>query len=113
VQAVDSLDLDRARQHWAFRPFKKVELPKVKQSGWGVNEVDRFVGARLEKAGLQPSAPADKGTMIRRVYFDLIGLPPSPEQVRAFLANKSPLAYGKLIDDLLVSPHYGERWGRH
>jgi hypothetical protein len=113
VRAADSIDLEKARQHWAFLPFNKIELPKVKQPGWGVNEIDRFVGSRLEKAELLPSAPADKATLIRRVYFDLIGLPPSPEQVRAFLANKSPLAYEKLIDDLLASPHYGERWGRH
>ena len=113
AQAADSIDLDKVRQHWAFRPFKKAELPKVKQSEWGLNEVDRFVSARLEEAGLQPSAPADKAAMIRRVYFDLIGLPPSPEKIRAFLANKSPLAYEKLIDNLLASPHYGERWGRH
>ncbi|HIG84391.1 MAG TPA: DUF1549 domain-containing protein [Verrucomicrobia bacterium] len=113
VRAADSVDLEKARQHWAFLPFNKIELPKVKQPGWGVNEVDRFVGSRLEKAELLPSEPADKATLIRRVYFDLIGLPPSPEQVRAFLANKSPLAYEKLIDGLLASPHYGERWGRH
>ena len=68
---------------------------------------------RVEKGGLQPSAPGDKALVIQRVYFDLIGLPPSPEEVRDFLADDSLTAYEKLIDDLLASPHYGERWGRH
>ena len=113
ARAADLFNLENARQHWAFRLFEEVKLSKVEQSGWGLNEIDRFVLTRLEKAGLQPSAPADKALLIRRVYFDLIGLPPSPEEVRDFLADDSPTAYEKLIDDLLASPHYGERWGRH
>ena len=113
ARAADLFNLENARQHWAFRLFEEVKLSKVEQSGWGMNQIDRFVLTRLEKAGLQPSAPTDKALLIRRVYFDLIGLPPSPEEVRDFLADDSLTAYEKLIDDLLASPHYGERWGRH
>jgi hypothetical protein len=79
ARASDLFNLETARQHWAFRLFEEVKLSKVEQSGWGMNQIDRFVLTRLEKAGLQPSAPADKALLIRRVYFDLIGLPPSPE----------------------------------
>ena len=92
---------------------QKPALPSVENEAWVRNPVDRFVLARLEAEGLQPAGPASKRTLIRRAYFDLIGLPPTPEQVDAFLSDTSPNAFLTVIEDLLASPHYGERWGRH
>jgi len=102
----------RAR-HWAFQPVKKPALPKVKQGRWVQTPVDTFVLARLEQKNLSPTRPADRRTLIRRVSYDLIGLPPTPEEVEAFVNDKKPDAYARLVDRLLASPHYGERWGRH
>ncbi len=98
---------------WAFQSVKKQEPPKVANAEWVANPVDAFVLAKLEEKNLKPSAPADRRVLIRRVYFDLIGLPPSPQEVEAFVEDKSADAYEKLVDKLLASPHYGERWGRH
>ncbi len=98
---------------WAFQPVKPVNPPAVKNEGWAKTPVDRFILARLEAAGLSPAAPADKRTLIRRVTFDLTGLPPTPEEIDAFLKDERPQAYAKLVDRLLDSPHYGERWARH
>jgi hypothetical protein len=103
----------RARRHWAFRPVRKPALPAVKDSAWIRTPVDAFILVKLEEHGLRPSPPADKRVLIRRAYFDLIGLPPTPEDVDAFVHDNSPDAYERLIDRLLASPHYGERWGRH
>ena len=86
--------------------------PAVKDAAWVRNPIDNFVLAKLEKEGLKPSPEADKTTLIRRVYLDLIGLPPTPKQVDAFLADKRPEAYEKVVDELLASPRYGERWAR-
>jgi hypothetical protein len=97
---------------WAFEPVKKVE-PPPDPTGWSANPIDRFVLAKLRGRGLRPAGPADKRTLIRRATFDLTGLPPTPEEIDALLADDSPGAYAKLIDRLLASPHYGERWGRH
>src|SRR6185369_2057551 len=80
---------------------------------WAQNPIDSFVLAKLERAGLSPSPPADKRALARRAYFDLTGLPPTPQQLATFLADQSPDAWPRLIDELLASPHYGERWGRH
>jgi cytochrome c553 len=102
------------RQHWAFRPVKRVEPPDIEHEGPGVaHPIDRFIMAKLDEAGLQPSPPAGRETLIRRVTFDLIGLPPTPAEIDAFVRDTSPRAYEALIDRLLESPHYGERWGRH
>lgn len=98
--------------HWAFQPVKRPALPAVKQEGWARNPVDHFVLARLEAEGLEPSAPADRVTLIRRLYLDLIGIPPSIEQVDAFVRDDREDAYVRLVEQLLRSPHYGERWGR-
>jgi hypothetical protein len=106
-------DESGGRNHWAFRPPIRPALPSVKQTDWPRNPLDRFVLARLEKEGLKPSPEADRTTLIRRLSLDLIGLPPTPAEVDAFLADKSDRAYEKLVDRLLASPHYGERWGRH
>ena len=100
------------KKHWAFVPPKLPAIPKVKHAGWAKNPVDNFVLSRLESEGLSPSAPADRVTLLRRLSLDLIGLPPTPEEVDAFLADRSSRAYEKQVDRLLNSPHYGERWGR-
>lgn len=111
--AAEAFDFDKfRREHWAFRPVTKPTPPKVK-SDWPLGELDRFVFARLGSNNLLPNAPADKRTLIRRAYFTLIGLPPSPEAVKSFLSDESPEAFAKVIDHLLASPQYGERWGRH
>ncbi|MGE3808134.1 MAG: PSD1 and planctomycete cytochrome C domain-containing protein, partial [Gemmataceae bacterium] len=103
-----------ARQHWAFQPLKRVEPPQVKDDkNWARTPLDRFVLARLQEKGLQPNAHAERRTLIRRAYFDLLGLPPTPAEVEAFVKDDSPDAYGKLIDRLLANPHHGERWARH
>ena len=100
------------KQHWAFIPPVKPDLPEV-SSEWGVNEIDRFIASKLEEVGLEPNGPADKERLIRRVSFDLTGLPPSLEQVDKFLADESPDAYEKLVDELLASKGYGERWANY
>jgi hypothetical protein len=104
---------DDAKRHWAFQPVRKPALPAVRDGAWPRTSVDRFVLAKLEEKGLTPSPPADRRTLIRRATFDLLGLPPTPEEVAAFEADPAPDAYERLIDRLLASPRYGERWGRH
>ncbi|HEV2495217.1 MAG TPA: DUF1553 domain-containing protein [Terriglobia bacterium] len=99
-------------KHWAYVKPVRPELPPVKDSAWCRNPIDRFVLARLEKEGLTPSPEADKVTLIRRLSLDLIGLPPTLQEVDDFLADKNPEAYDKVVDRLLASPHYGERWAR-
>ncbi len=101
------------KKHWAFLPPKRPALPAVQNKAWVRNPIDAFVLARLEKEKLQPSPEADRITLLRRLSLDLTGLPPTPEEVDAFLNDKSPDAYSKQVERLLHSPHYGERWGRH
>ncbi len=101
------------KKHWAFIPPKRPALPAVQNKAWVRNPIDAFVLARLEKEKLQPSPEADRITLLRRLSLDLTGLPPTPEEVDAFLNDKSPDAYSKQVERLLNSPHYGERWGRH
>jgi hypothetical protein len=101
------------KNHWAFKPVSKPSLPPVANASLVKNDIDRFVLAKLEANSMTLNEPADKRTLIRRAYFDVIGLPPTPEQVSAFLADSSPNAFEKVVDELLASPHYGERWGRH
>ncbi len=101
------------KRFWSFQPVKRSATPAVNNAAWVKNPIDAFILARLEAKGLKPAPPADKRTLIRRATFDLTGLPPTPEEVQAFLADKSPNAYAKLVDRLLASPRYGERWGRH
>ncbi len=102
---------DPLKTHWSFIPIARPEPPKVDDAG--ANPIDAFIAAKLREKALKPSPPADRRTLIRRVYFDVIGLPPSPEEVESFVADPDPQAYEKLIDRLLASPRYGERWGRH
>jgi hypothetical protein len=95
--------------HWAFVPPVRPQPPEAKHAAWAKNDIDRFVLAKLEHAGLKPSPEADRATLIRRLHADLVGLPPTPEEVDAFVADPDPQAYEKLVDRLLASPHYGER----
>jgi mono/diheme cytochrome c family protein len=99
-------------QHWAFQPPARPAAPAVQSADWVRNPIDRFILARLEKEGISPSPEADRTTLIRRLSLDLLGLPPSVEEVDAFLHDDSPDAYERLVDRLLASPHYGERWAR-
>ena len=101
------------RAFWAFQPVRKPPLPTVKNEDWVRSPIDRFILAKLEESGLKPVGPASKQALIRRATFDLIGLPPSPEEVDAFVNDNRPDAFAKVVDRLLSSPHYGERWGRY
>jgi Protein of unknown function (DUF1549)/Protein of unknown function (DUF1553) len=101
------------RKYWAFQPVSHPQAPSVKHKEWAVNPIDAFIAQKLEAKGLGFSPAADRVTLLRRVTFDLIGLPPTPEEVDAFVADKSQNAYEKVVDRLLASPHYGERWARH
>ncbi|MDD9865874.1 MAG: DUF1553 domain-containing protein [Verrucomicrobiales bacterium] len=98
---------------WSLQPVKRPDQPAVSQPDWVANPIDAFILDRLDSEKLSPSAPADPRALIRRLYFDLTGLPPSAEQVAAFVANPTDAAYRRVVDNLLSSPHYGERWGRH
>lgn len=102
-----------ALNHWAFKLPVRPPVPEVNSRAWVRNPIDAFVEFAREKRGLKPVAPADKRTLLRRVYLDLIGLPPTPEEMNALLADNSKDAYEKVVDKLLASPRYGERWGRH
>ena len=104
---------DEQRAFWAFQPPITSTLPSIKATGWPLSPVDHFVLARLEEAGLQPAPRADRRTLIRRATFDLTGLPPTIGEIEEFLDDDSPDAYARLIERLLHSPRYGERWGRH
>src|SRR5262249_54450038 len=106
-------DADAWKRHWAFQPVSKSALPVVKDQLWPRTSVDAFILSRLEEKGLTPSPEADPRTLIRRLSFDLLGVPPAPEEVDAFVNDPSPDAYEKLVDRLLANPHYGERWGRY
>jgi hypothetical protein len=104
---------DKWKEHWAFQPVHAADPPAVKDEAVVTGSIDRFVLAKLAAAGLQFSPPADKRTLIRRAYYDLTGLPPTPEQTAAFVSDASPDAFRKVVDELLESPHYGERWARY
>jgi hypothetical protein len=104
-------DADKA--FWSFKPISKADPPTPKQAGWATSPLDRFILVNLEKNGLKPAPEADRTTLLRRATFDLTGLPPTENELQEFLADKSPTAYEKVIDRLLASPRYGERWGRH
>jgi len=100
------------RAHWAFRPPRRPAVPKVRQQGWVRTPIDAFALARLEKAGIAPPAAADRRTLLRRAYLDVIGLPPPPDEQRAFLADTAPGAWERVVESLLARPEYGERWAR-
>lgn len=107
------MSIENGREFWSFQPVTNPVVPEVRQRDWVRTPIDAFLLAKLEANGLQPAPRADKRTLIRRVTFDLIGLPPTPQEVEAFLADESPEAYRNLVERLLKSPGYGIRWGRH
>jgi len=113
AEVATGIDWDKAREFWSFRPVEQPALPPVTDRDWAENRLDVFVLAELEAHQLSPSARADRRTLIRRATFDLTGLPPTPEEVLAFETDTAPGAYERLIDRLLASPRYGERWGRY
>ncbi len=106
-------DWKKEREYWAFQKPKAAAPPKVGNKSWPKTDVDHFVLAKLEAKGLKPVADADKRTLVRRVYYDITGLPPTPQQVQNFAKDNSPEAYEKLVDSLLASPRFGEQWGRY
>ncbi len=119
VAAKKEISIAEGRKHWAYQLPKKPALPPAKDAAWPRSDADRFLLAKLEEKNLRPAPDADPVTLVRRLYFDLIGLPPTPEQIDAFVRDHQSAignrqsAITKLVDSLLVSPHFGERWGRH
>jgi cytochrome c553 len=105
--------IDPTKKHWAWQPVQKQQPPTVKMADWCMTPIDNFIVAKLAEKEMSPNALADRQTLIRRAYFDLIGLPPTAAEVGAFVKDTSPNAWEKVVDRLLASPHYGERWGRH
>jgi hypothetical protein len=101
------------RLWWSYQPVQRPSVPDVNKSSWVRNPIDRFILAKLEANDLQPSAEADRRTLIRRLSFDLLGLPPTPNEIDVFIKSRDPNAYEELVDRFLDSPHYGERWARH
>jgi len=112
-KATAKIDIETGRSHWSFQPFSKPMPPAVKSSGWVRTPIDAFLLAKMEKAGLAPAPEVDRRVWLRRVYLDLIGLPPTPKEQTAFLSDASNLAFERVVDDLLSRPQYGERWARH
>ncbi|MEO6785458.1 MAG: DUF1549 domain-containing protein, partial [Chthoniobacteraceae bacterium] len=113
AKAAVTIDFEKGRKHWAFQPVKMPPLPAVRDTAWARNEVDHFTLSRMEAAGVKPAPDADRRTLLRRVTYDLTGLPPTPAEVDAFVKDTAPDAFARVVDRLLASPHYGERWGRH
>lgn len=109
----DRVKLENKRNHWSFQPLSKPVAPRPADNDWPLNNIDRFILVRLEKEGLTPNAAADRVTWLRRVTFDLTGLPPTPAQVKSFVSDSRPNAHELLVDELLKSPRYGERWAQH
>ncbi len=110
---VESPSIDQGRKFWSFQPIGQPQLPPDSGNTWPRNSIDQFVRQRLDEKGLQPADDADPSTLVRRVYFDLIGLPPTPKQIDDFINDSSPHRYPRLIDRLLDAPQFGQRWGRH
>ncbi len=108
-----AVDNDAGRQFWSFRPLGNYQPPEVPEAEWALTPIDRFILARQHAGGVEPSPMADRRTLLRRAYLGLIGLPPSPAETGAFLSDSSPQAYERLVDELLRSQHYGERWARY
>ncbi|HMF11844.1 MAG TPA: PSD1 and planctomycete cytochrome C domain-containing protein [Gemmataceae bacterium] len=106
------IDFQKAKQFWAFQPPRRHEPPQLRKHDWPRRRIDQFILAGLEQAGLGPNPPADRRTWLRRVSFDLVGLPPTPEEIEAFVSDQSADAVEKVVERLLASPHYGERWAR-
>jgi hypothetical protein len=112
LSAADRAASDR-QSHWAYQPVERPAIPLPRNADWPASGLDSLVLSKLDIAGLSPSPVADRRTLIRRLSYDLLGLPPTPDEVESFIADDSPDANERLVDRLLASPHYGERWGRH
>ena len=113
TQALRQPDAARAALHWSYQPVRKPTVPQPGNSSWARNDIDRFILARLEAKGLAPNPDAAPATLLRRAYYDLIGLPPTPEQIAAFQVDPSAETFARLVDRLLAAPEFGERWARH
>ena len=113
AKAAVTIDFEKGRKHWAFQPVKMPALPAVRDKAWVRNDVDLFTLHRMEAASVKPAPDADRRTLLRRVTYDLTGLPPTPAEVDAFVNDTAPDAFARVVDRLLASPRYGERWGRH
>ena len=113
VSSAKPIDIEKGRKFWAFQPHRKRPVPETLNTDWPRTDIDRFILARIDAAGLHPAPDADRQTLIRRASFDLTGLPPTIEQIDAFLRDRSPDAFEKVVNRLLESKHFGERWGRH
>jgi len=111
--STNHINYTTARDHWSFKPVQNPAVPDVHDPSWGKTPIDAFIAAKLEAKGMKPNPTADKRTLIRRATFDLIGLPPTQQEIGDFLNDDSPQAFEKVVDRLLASPHYGERWGRY
>ena len=109
VAKVEEIALD----HWSFDPLTRSAVPRVENESWVRGAIDAFILARLKERGIRPAPEAERRTLIRRLCLDLLGLPPDPSRVQAFFEDDRPDAYDRLLDRLLASPHFGERWGRH
>ena len=114
VDKIATKEYSDAQKHlWSVQPLRSTQVPAVKDTAWPVNDIDRYVLARLEKDGLKPTTTADRRTLLRRVTYDLTGLMPTYEEVQQFESDKSANAWEKVVDRLLASPRYGEKWARH
>jgi hypothetical protein len=113
ASSADATFSENQKSYWAFQPIKDPVLPSVSDDSWPISPVDQFILARMERESLQPSPSADKRTLLRRVTYDLTGLPPTEEETAAFLADDSPDAWAKVVERLLASERYGEKWGQH
>ena len=109
----NEIDFEQARKFWSFRKPTEPKLPTVESSAWPREDLDHFILSQLEENGLTPAPATDKRTLICRATYDLIGLPPTVAEIEAFLTDRSPNAFSKIVERLLASPHYGEKWGRH
>ena len=113
-EPVQEFDLEnRKANFWVWQPIQNPELPPIHNADWVNNDIDYFIISQLEQAHIKPSREAEQTAILRRLYFDLIGLPPTADEVKAFIQNKNPQATEHVVDQLLESPHFGERWGRH
>ena len=113
LEMTEPVQAEAKQLAWPWKPLRRPPVPQVHNKRWGRSQVDAFVLAKLEEKGMQPAAEASSRALLRRLYFDLIGLPPTPEQMQRFLVDPSEESYRQVIEELLASPHYGERWGRH
>ncbi len=107
------IDFEAAKNYWAYQPITKPAPPKTQATTWPTTDIDKFLLAKMEAAGIKPAQDADPKTLIRRVYFDVVGLPPTPEQVEEYVNTPTPEKLAEIVDRLLATPQFGERWGRH